>query len=161
MKELKLIEYAFNGRSKYDQITLSDQLTESEQAEVDKFVGKHWSSISCKMLSDYFEVINWFSPEAFCYFLPGIISAGIKESKPDLLIYDSIIYMLDRSSNVEYWDDFFKSRWTELSKSECEAVENWLYWLFENNNDFDDVTIFNTLNTIELLKDLTDKNQTQ
>lgn len=154
MNDLEFIEHAFSGRSTYDQITSSTQLTKFEQEEVSNFVGKHWSSINSGMLSSCFEVIYWFSPEAFCYFLPGILSAGIKEFKSDLVIYDSIIQMLDRSPNPEYWDEVFIERWTLLSKDECDAVQKWLFWIIDSGSNFDEISINRALDTLELLKTL-------
>lgn len=51
--------------------------------------------------------IFWLAPEAFCYYLPGIFSAGIKENKPWLVVNQSLVDMLDRSPDPDAWDDFF------------------------------------------------------
>lgn len=152
MNDIEFIEHAFKSRLVYSHISSSDQLSESELEEVNRFNNLHWSNIKCDMLKDCFEAINWFSPDAFCYFLPGILTAGMKEFTSNLVIYDSIISMLDRSPTPDYWDEFFIQRWTQLNHDECDAVQKWLFWFIDNSKGFDDISINRAFDTLELLK---------
>jgi len=117
------------------------------------FKNNHWSELTCTQLEAHYEGIYWLSPEAFCYFLPRIISAGIRENKPDLMIYNSIIEMLDRSPDPSSWDRFFIDRWTMLSSIECEAVQEWVLWLADNvSNTYYENSFNRAFESLELLK---------
>ncbi len=150
---MELIREAFATRVMPDVLFSSVQLTEDEIEEVLSFQGKHWSTVTCDQLEAYSYAIYWFSPEAFCYYLPGILSAGIKEKKSDLLVYDSIIRKLDRSPEPAYWDDFFLTRWPLLSAKECEAVQEWVLWLapLESPACYEN-TFSRAFETLDLLK---------
>ena len=132
----------------------SRQLSEDEQGDVMAFAGKPWPEVTCQMVEDHSEAVFWFSPEAFCYYLPGLLSCGVAAGRPNLLAYDSILGMLDRSPEPAYWDDFFVARWPSLSVAECEACQCWLRWLesvgsappYEN-------TYARALKTLDLLKE--------
>ncbi|HFB65734.1 MAG TPA: hypothetical protein ENJ60_09365 [Aeromonadales bacterium] len=152
MKIVELFTEAFKHRKKPSCMTLSKQLDEHEHAEIMAFSGKKWFDIDVKLLEENFEVINWLSPEAFCYFLPGICCAGIKENSSELIIYDSIINMLDRSPEPTYWDSFFLSRWPLLHKDECKAVQEWVLWLSINNSFYSGSVITRALETLDLVK---------
>jgi len=134
MTILTEFEKKFNNIIKPDSITSSEQLSHDERSEVMAFSELSWRDIDCKLLEKHFEVINWFSPAAFRYFLPGICYAGIRENKPELLIYDSIIDMLDRSQNIDYWDDFFLQRWTLFNSTQCDVLQEWVCWFSENTS---------------------------
>ena len=84
----------------------SEQLAAHEVDDVMSFWGKPWSHVTGLQLEKHFEAIFWFTPEAFCYYLPGILSAGIQENKPGLIVNQSLVNMLDRSPDPTSWDDF-------------------------------------------------------
>lgn len=153
MNLLELIRDAFSRRHMPRVLTSSAELSEDEYDEVMHFQGKDWSAITREEVETHYEVIFWFSPEAFCYYLPGIMSAGVRDSDTSLLAYRSLIGMLDRSPDPTNWDDFFLERWPLLSPPECEAVEKWIHWLASK----EDINIFanivsRALVTVELLK---------
>jgi hypothetical protein len=153
MNILKTFEDAFRNRTRPGILTVSEQLDPTEYAEVMALSRKHWSEIDCALLEKNFEVTNWLSPKAFCYYLPGICSAGVKENRPNLLIYNSIVSMLDRSPDPQNWDRFFVERWPLLNKDECEAMQQWVLWLSsEGGQYFYDNTLSRALETLELLK---------
>lgn len=150
---LELIRKAFANRQMPGLLISSEQLSENERKEVLFFQGKHWSDVTCDQLEASHDVVFWFSSEAFCYYLPGILSAGIKEKKPDLLVYYSIIEMLDRSPNPRYWDSFFLERWPRLTAKECEVVQEWVLWLASiNDSTYHDKTYSRALETLDFLK---------
>jgi len=150
---LELIREVFANRPMPDVLVSSKQLSEDERKEVMSFQGKHWSAVTCEQLELCHEVVFWFSAKAFCYYLPGILSAGIKENRPDLLVYHSIIEMLDRSLDPTHWDDFFLERWPLLTPKECEAVQEWVLWLASlDSTAYYDNTFSRALETLDLLK---------
>jgi hypothetical protein len=153
MSVLNKFQLAFRDRTRPGILTMSDQLDAAEYADVMALSGKHWSEIDCTFLEKHFEVINWLSPKAFCYYLPGICCAGVKQNRPDLPIYSSIIGMLDRSPDPQNWDTFFVERWPLLNKVECEAMQEWVLWLSsEGGQYFYDNTVSRAFDTLEFVK---------
>ena len=153
MNLIDTIESAFKNRKAPTILTNSKQLDDAEFQELMAFSHKEWDEINCSLLEENFEVINWFSPQAFCFFLPAICLAAIKEKMPDLLISDSIIQMLDRSPTPSYWDTFFVERWALLTPEECEAIQEWLLWLSSCEEViYDELTISRAFDTLDFLK---------
>ncbi|MBT8145756.1 MAG: hypothetical protein KJN90_02830 [Gammaproteobacteria bacterium] len=126
---LKLIRSAFANRETPTEITDSNQLSDSEYQEVISFEGLQWQDVSVALVEQAPDSVFWFSPEAFCYYLPGVLSAGISTGRSDLLYSDALIGCLDRSPELDYWDDFFYPRFTLLSAEEINAVSAWARWM--------------------------------
>lgn len=104
------------------------------------------------MLEKYFDAVIGFSPSAFCYFLPGILSAGIKEDRPNLLVNDTLVSMLDRGNSSASWDNFFAARWPMLSPQECEVVQRWILWLEQAVPPvIDEIALTRAFDTLDLL----------
>ena len=153
MKTLQLIERAFSHRQKPALFLLPEQLAKHEYADVATFLGIHWSSVTCDQLERHFEAIYWFTPETFCYYLPGIFSAGIKEERPELIVNHSLIGMLDRSPEPDLWDEFFLSRWQLLNMQECEATQEWVLWLAScEGAGYSEHSLSRAFDTLGLLK---------
>ena len=110
-------------------LTDSLQLSDSEYSEVMSFEGLSWQDVTFEQVGRSPGAVFWFSPEAFSYYLPGFLAAGLREARCDSNAYDSIIGMLDRSPEPDYWDDFFVPRWYRLSVDEIDGVAAWLTWL--------------------------------
>ena len=126
---LAVIGEAFADRAPPAAITDSMQLSDAEHAEVTSFEGMRWRDVGFEQVAECADAVFWFSPEAFCYYLPGLLAAGLREDRRDSNAYDALIGMLDRSPEPDYWDDFFAPRWTLLSAREIEAVRAWVRWL--------------------------------
>jgi hypothetical protein len=126
---LKLIGAAFSNRRPPSVMTTSMQLSDVEYEEVMSFAGLRWEEVTFGQVERYADAVFWFAPEAFCYYLPGLLAAGLKEARWDTNAYDALIGMLDRSPEPDYWDDFFLPRWPLLNAAELEAVAAWVRWL--------------------------------
>ena len=131
---LALIGNAFAGRQPPDSFFEKESYLESEYPveahnEILSIRDMHWSDISCELLDRYYDIDIWLSSEAFIYYLPGILTAGIKQDNHNLLVYSHIIGNLDRMPVPEYWDDYFLRRWPLLTIKELEAVEEWVFWI--------------------------------
>jgi hypothetical protein len=126
---LNLVQNAFAGRAPPKEITDSKQLSDTEYKEVMSFEGLKWREVSVALVEQAPDAVFWFSPEAFCYYLPGVISAGLSAGRSDLLYFDSLIGCLDRSPVPSYWDDFFYPRFTLLKPDEIDAVSSWARWM--------------------------------
>jgi hypothetical protein len=150
---LQIIEEAFNHRRMPMLFLASEQLAAHEREDVMAFWGKPWSGVTGLQLEKHFEAIFWFTPEAFCYYLPGIFSAGIKENKPWLIVYHSLVNMLDRSLDRDSWDDFFFARWSQLTARECEAAQAWLLWLSScEDSSYSESSLARAFDTLEALR---------
>lgn len=132
---LKRIEAAFAGRPQPSVMTDSLQLSDVEYEEAMAFKDVRWQEVTFAQVQRNSDAVFWFAPEAFCYFLPGILAAGLKEGRWDANAYDSLIGMLDRSPEPDNWDDFFLPRWMLLTADEVEAVAAWASWLAEVQPD--------------------------
>ena len=157
MEQLSLIlssmERAFGWRQPPQCLINSTELSPQEKGTALRFQGRDWRDLNCKELQEDHDIVFLLSPEAFCYFLPGIFSATIRESRPDLLINESIVQMLDRDPDPNTWDDFFLPRWTNLTFVECDAVEQWLWWLHGHPaGDFREDAILRSTETLNLLR---------
>ncbi len=129
LKAIEKIEAAFVHRAPPTVMSDSKQLADFEYEEVMSFGGMRWQDVTFEQVERNSDAVFWFSPEAFCYYVPGILSASLKENRWDANAYDSIIGMLDRSPEPDYWDDFFHPRWTRLTVPEVDAVDAWIHWL--------------------------------
>ena len=125
---LAKIDEAFAERSPPSNMTDSQQLSDVEFEEVMSFEGIRWQDVTFEHVQRCSDAVFWFAPEAFCYYLPGILSAGLKENRTDANAYDALIGMLDRSPEPDYWDAFFLPRWPLLSATEIDAVAAWGRW---------------------------------
>lgn len=126
---LQAIHSAFANRPPPALLSDSLQLSDTEYAEVMAFDGLDWRDVTFDLVQACADVVFWFAPEAFCYYLPGLMAAGLRENRCDSNAYDALIGCLDRSPEPAYWDDFFLPRWTLLSPEEIEAVSAWATWL--------------------------------
>jgi hypothetical protein len=126
---LKLIGEAFVGRAPPEAMTDSLQLSDAEYDEVMSFDGMTWRQVAFDQVETNADAVFWFSPEAFCYYLPGFLAAGLTENRWESNAYDALSGMLDRSPEPNYWDDFFLPRWPRLSDGEIEAVRSWVRWI--------------------------------
>ncbi len=128
-RALDLIEAAFADRPRPTIMTDSKQLSDVEYAEVMSFDGLAWRDVTFEQAQAQADAVFWFAPEAFCYYLPGLLAAGLKAGRTDTNAYDALIGMLDRSPEPDWWDDFFRPRWTLLGAAELDAVAAWVKWL--------------------------------
>ena len=126
---LGLINAAFANRAPPLEMTDSKQLSDLEFAEVMSFEGLRWQDITFDLIERNSDVVFWLAPEAFCYYLPGILAAGLKENRWESNAYDSLIMFLDRSPDADAWDHFFLPRWSLLTVEEIDAVAAWARWL--------------------------------
>lgn len=149
---LELIENAFLHRLKPKEIVRADAPLTDVYQDAATFHNKEWQSIECEELDKYPAALSGFTPEAFCYFLPGVFSAGIREKRVDLYANSILISMLDRGNGPSSWDDFFIERWCSLNSAECSAVQHWVMWLSSvDPPEFTDSELSRAFDTLEIL----------
>ncbi|GGX96908.1 hypothetical protein [Pseudoduganella dura] len=144
------IAVAFSSRTVPANVVPSTHAATFEYDEASYFIGRNWQSITYEEWHIHSDSIYAFTPLAFCYFLPSILSAVVKENNSDLLVVAALINMLDRSPDVDLWDDFFTDRWTLLTVAECRVVQLWILWLAEQQ-EYDDDTLTRAYETLEML----------
>lgn len=150
---IELIQSAFSDRAPPKEMTDSKQISDSEYAEVMSFEGLKWQEVSVSLVAQAPDAVFWFSPEAFCYYLPGVLTAGLRAQRSDLLYFDSLIGCLDRSPEPDYWDDFFYPRFTLLSAKEIDAVAAWAHWMeVVEPEGYHEFTYQRVQGTLELLR---------
>ncbi len=152
------IDTAFSTRKLPDILCSRENVDEHDFKDVEEFCSSHWSKLNCNTIEKYFDVLPLLSPDAFLYFLPGVIKAGVEEGCPNLLINQSLVSNLDRSPDPENWDSYFLARWSKLRKDECNVVEEWLLWLGVSDSClFSECMIDRALETIALIRNLENK----
>lgn len=152
-KARNLIEAAFTDRAPPGLLTDSKQLSDLEHDEVMLFDQMRWQDVEIAHVDQAPDAVFWFSPEAFCYYLPGFLVAGLRENNVDSNAFDSIIGCLDRSPEPDYWDDFFRPRFAQFRTSELDAISAWVCWMEMAQPDtFHESTYQRVRDTLELLK---------
>ena len=154
MQELSIVEQAFAWRSRPAWPLEAPALFPQEIAVLRWIWGLDWRDLDCHSIEANHDVVFLLPPEAFCFYLPGFICAGIRERRADLLVTTSLIQMLDRSPDSAAWDAFFAERWPLLTRPECNAVEAWIWWLSASGDDGrpDDDSLTRSLGTVDLLR---------
>ena len=150
---LDKLNKVLSKKKRPEKLVGSNELTDDEMQEAFFFADKNKEELSCNDIEQRYEAVYWFSSEAFCYYLPMMLYICIKEEKVELLFYDVIIDMLDRQSNIKYWDDFFTTRWRCFSTEEIESIKLWLLWLKDKGYFRNNTTTFErSMKTLDLLK---------
>ena len=152
--EISLITAAFGWRPEPSSYVESSQLARYESDQILSLVGREWTFLTGDYLEANFEALYLLTPEAFCYFLPGIIAAGIEENEPNLIVNHALVGMLDTPASTPCeLDQFAAPRLTRLTKSELDVVECWLWWLSEHqvSNIYTD-KIMRAVETVEMLR---------
>ena len=144
---------AFSWREKPLVLTNSDELTADELLEIVTFSKISWQDTTSSLWEKNFDVIHFFSPKAFQYFLPGILIASVVDNIPSLIVCEDIISSLNRSPNYDGWEDHFIKCWGDLSIDEYIVIEEWLLWQSNFTKSQDDNLLLSiALRTIEICK---------
>lgn len=152
MKLANQILESFAGRPKPSSATLALVPNTCEYEDAKFFEGKDWRDVDIESLKEHSDAVYGFAPEAFCYYLPGVMVASIKASNARLSVIDALIGSLDRSPNPDYWDEFFVARWPLLNEREVRAVQQWVLWLLEADPVyFESDALGRAMDTLDLL----------
>jgi hypothetical protein len=65
------------------------------------FSGKDWRDLCQDDWEQHYDAVSFFTPEAFAYYLPSILSLTA-DGRCHLLVADQIIGSLDRSPTIAY-----------------------------------------------------------
>jgi hypothetical protein len=148
----EVFRQAFRHRERPAKLSTSSQLTDFELMDLDTISRYDWDKVSAEMWEKHFDIVSLFSAEAFCYYLPGICVASLREQRPDLIVVSNLIDTLDRTPTPAWWDDFFLKRWPHLTELECKAVQDWIWWLTtRTGTSHSEDSLMRALHTLELL----------
>jgi len=153
LRARELIQAAFRQRPRPSRAFTSLELTADEKASVEAICQLDWNDVSAADWERCSDAVNLLSPEAFCYYLPGLMNASLAENQPHLMAVSAVLFMLDRTPSEDMWNNHFVDRWTLLNAAELEAVEAWIEWLSTIDQlGIDDISLTRALVNLELLK---------
>lgn len=153
VKVRSLVHEAFESRSRPVLASDSRELTPDEKASVEQIFRLNWQDVTVSDWETHPDVISFLAPEAFCYYLPGLLDASVREQQPHMIAVLTVLFMLDRTPDEELWDNYFSKRWTRLTIHELTAVEAWVEWLsLIENLAVDELGLIRALVNLDLLK---------
>lgn len=152
MNITSVIEAAFSDRKLANDCAQVGLLPKQERDTLDAFINEAMHELTGAFLARNHDVLYWLCPQSFCFYLPRVLCASVKEDNPNLLTNYLLVGWLDRTPNAKLWDDFFSERWLLLSAEECQAVRAWLLWLLEHTKcGIDELSLERAVDTINLL----------
>lgn len=152
MSLLAIINDAFQWRKRPAQFAELVKLSEDELSELSAITCLEWTEVTAEIWEKNFDVISILSPEAYCYYLPGVMKASVEDGYSNLVVVSNVIAELDRSPTPEWWDDFFLSHWPKFTVPEYKAIQEWIFWLSSlENSPYTDDSLDRALETINLL----------
>lgn len=93
------------------------------------FTGRDWRGMTCEEFESRMCCFAGFIPPAYCYYLPGVMTASIRTPHLPLeFTLDQHIYIdlsqIRTHDSVRYLEKFIL-----LTRAECIAVKKWMLWL--------------------------------
>lgn len=152
MSLLHRISHVFSARTIPNIVVEKTHAVTTEQNDLNWFVNRDWKSITWDDWEKHRDAIYAFSPEAFSYYLPSILSLSI--TRPGIWFFpaDALLGLLDRSPTVEYWDTFLTTRLVGLQMDEYEILKEWLLLICEYRSSEYSESISRAFDTVNLLQ---------
>jgi hypothetical protein len=122
----KTIERAFATVHRPSDENLCASVGYEELKDTEPFRGRDWRDLDPAVLLRHQYALFWFTPEAFHYYLPAFLIAGIQ--RPRALYVITLLQIL-RPTKGAAAAAFARERWTLLTNSQIQALEEWLSWL--------------------------------
>jgi hypothetical protein len=146
------IEHAFAERKRPEKLINHHATVTPEQEDALWFTGRDWRAVSREEWDGHWDAFFTFTPEAFAYYLPSILTLTVQSPAPDFLPADALLKILDRSPAVESWDDFLITRLGGLRPAECEVLKEWTLYLASNESWASQYSLGRAFDTAELLQ---------
>ena len=102
---------------------LTASVGDEQLEDTEPFREKMWSDVDHDLLSRYHYAYSWFTPKAFHYFLPAILTNGLKDPKA---VYVISLLMFLKPTDDPTLQRFRKERWALLTLPQIETLERWL-----------------------------------
>ncbi len=119
------IAKAFDDRIIPQQAVALSGAPTPEQQDALWFTGRHWHDLSRQDWEEHCDAVFTFTPEAFAFYLPSILSLTA-HGRSHLRAADSIIQILDRIPTLAHCDDFLAQRFIGLKTEEYNVIKEWL-----------------------------------
>jgi len=146
-KEIEnLIRQSFAGSIQPDEDDVCASTDEEALEDCGLFIGQEWENIDSDAIVDHQDALFWFSPEAFHYYLPAFMKAGLKE--PDAGYILNILLML-RPDTEPSAATFARERWLLFNEMQIASLKAWLIWAYAAMNRRDDTELEDALRVLE------------
>jgi uncharacterized protein DUF6714 len=120
------IERAFGDVPRPSDDRICGTYGDEARDDTEPYKGRDWRDLERDLLGYYHYALTWFTPEAFHYYLPAFLVAGLED--PDAIYVVSVLQML-RPNEDPSLDPFSRDRWQLLNDEQIAAVQLWLEWL--------------------------------
>jgi hypothetical protein len=157
MSLFEQIERAFAHRSKPRRLVAPRDPVTPEQQDALQFDERDWRDITWEDWAKNPDAFYAFTPEAFVYYLPSILSVSAKNPDRWLTVADALLQVLDRSPEVYHWDAFLTNRLVGLETAEYAAIKAWLLSLSGRPSNAAEDSLMRSYETVELLTHETER----
>lgn len=146
-KEIEnLIRQSFAGSIPPDEDDVCASTDEEALEACGLFIGKEWEDIDSDAIAEHQDALFWFSPEAFHYYMPTFMKAGLKE--PDASYILNILLML-RPDVEASAITFARERWLLFNDAQIGALKKWLNWTYAAMNRRNDTELEDALRVLD------------
>ena len=156
LRLIRQIERAFAHRAKPEAVIEPRDLMPDDEDAL-WFAGRDWREITARDWNEHFDAFFRSAPGAFKYYLQSILCLVVKNPDENLLAADSLIGCLDRTPNVEWWDQFLLDHLLGLEIDEYEAIDGWIVMLSEKSRCYKEDSLMRAYQTVHLLREQAEK----
>jgi hypothetical protein len=145
------IEAAFAHRQRPELLT-ERPVDDSDYEDAIWFRGRDWREIRWEDWEHNFSAFFAFTPEAFVYFLPSILTLSVCNPNDILLVATSLESVLANGLADPNNGPFLRSRLSRLAEREYDAIFLWLKWMSAHHREFREGSHARARATLELLR---------
>jgi len=129
------IEKAFGWRSCPNEVTASDRFQDEADEETKSFRGLLWDEVPSELFDIYAGCFSYFTVEAFCYYLAGVLRVVIENKTHTTNSSDGLLIILELNPYEELWSERFLETWGILRYQELTLVKLWIESIIDNMVD--------------------------
>jgi hypothetical protein len=111
-------------RPKDEDYTTSPRGDEAYE-ESQQFWGRDWRTLEPDFLATYRDVLFWFTPQAFHYYLPAFLTIPVATDDETPIYVVTILQLLRAIAKPS----FCRERWRMLDDGQVAVLHDWLRWL--------------------------------
>jgi hypothetical protein len=113
-----------------DNLVHADSVTYPEAIEIKrKFHNKHWRDLTLETIRNGYLELSWFTPDAFCFYLPGFLIAAITYPIEIIDVFpSSIIFALAPDEDSEWHNNKLTAIVNCLDMQQRRMVVDFLDW---------------------------------
>jgi len=122
-RSTEVISSAFKGSLLKPNEGLCGSKGDEAESDVAAFAGRHWGDIDESVLLTHYNALYWFTPAAFCYYLPAFLACGLRHPRSTFVV--SLIQLLRPTRSAEQ-HAFRVKRWGRLNTEQVASLQTWL-----------------------------------